>query len=147
MKYCKNCDANQLTKSGKVRGKQRYRCKACNCNFVMGDQRTHRVSPAKKALATLLYSSGKCSYRFIAKLLSVNVSSVQRWLEKEADKLSENMVSSEIKAIEFDEMWHFIRKKKAKDGLSKPWIVVRSEQLPGLSAGVILLPFNGCMKR
>ena len=147
MNHCKNCQSPHLSKSGKVREKQRYRCKQCNYNFVLGDQRKHRVSPSKKALAVLLYSLGKCSYRFIARLLSVNVSSLQRWLEKEADQLPSPTISNKIEAIEFDEMWHFIHKKKAKSGLSRHWIVLPNAQSLGLSAGVILLPSNDCMKK
>jgi transposase-like protein len=41
MSVCKNCKSEEVVKSGKVRGKQRYKCKDCGYNFVNGDERTN----------------------------------------------------------------------------------------------------------
>ena len=48
MPRCKNCGAEHAVKNGKVRGKQRFRCKECGLNFVVGDARTNEKSPRKK---------------------------------------------------------------------------------------------------
>ena len=53
-------------KNGKIREKQRYKCKECGYNFVIGDER-EKVKPEGKALVVLLYLTGKASYGFIAK--------------------------------------------------------------------------------
>jgi transposase-like protein len=42
MPKCKNCGSCNVVKSGMVRGKQRYKCKDCIFNFVIGDKRTNR---------------------------------------------------------------------------------------------------------
>ena len=67
---CKECGSADFSKNGKVRGKQRYKCKVCGYNFIVGDQR-EKVRPEGKALAVLLYSTGKSSYGFISKLFNV----------------------------------------------------------------------------
>ena len=54
---CKNCGSDHYQKNGKVRGKQRYKCKACGLNFVEGDER-EKARPEGKALAALLYGRG-----------------------------------------------------------------------------------------
>jgi transposase-like protein len=45
MPECKNCHSSHTIKSGKVRGKQRYKCKDSGLNFVEGD-----AGPTKKSL-------------------------------------------------------------------------------------------------
>ena len=62
MPECKNCKSSKTVKSGKVRGKQRYKCKECGYNFVEGDTRTSEKIIALKALVVLLYALSKGSY-------------------------------------------------------------------------------------
>ena len=54
-------------------------------------------------------------------------------------------MAADIQEIEFDEMWHFIQSKKEKSGLSKPWIVVQGELLPGHSVVVMRQHSSGSM--
>ena len=65
--FCKKCGVKQYTKNSFVRGVQRYRCKQCGCNFIQKNSR-QKVALEGKALAVLLYASGKSSYGFIARL-------------------------------------------------------------------------------
>ena len=53
MTQCKQCASTQKVKNGKVRGKQRYRCKHCGYNYVEGDERLNASLVVKKALAIL----------------------------------------------------------------------------------------------
>ena len=64
MQKCKNCGSVHAVRNGKVRGKQRYRCKECGFNFVEGDARTNEKITAKKAMLILFYSLGKASFTF-----------------------------------------------------------------------------------
>ncbi|MDR1653587.1 MAG: hypothetical protein LBS01_08095 [Prevotellaceae bacterium] len=41
---CKRCGSSRYSKSGYVRGTQRYRCKDCGYNFKLGDNRV-KVKP------------------------------------------------------------------------------------------------------
>ena len=146
-KKCGNADSKTIVKSGKTvkktgEQKQRYKCKACGCNFTEGDGRIKQETAVKRAFAVILYSLGSASMGFIAKLFGVTTPAVLKWLRQEGAVLQNPEINTSIKEIEFDEMWHFIDSKKTKNGLLRPWIVLQSEPLPGLQAVVMLLPSN-----
>ncbi len=134
---CKNCKSERIVKSGKVRGKQRYQCKECGYNFVIGDERTNEKIAALKALCVLLYSLGKGSYNMLGKLFKRNRSLIYRWIREAGINTEEPSIHGEITQIEFDEMWHFIQSKKRNFGLSRPLTVAAGELLPGFSVVVI----------
>ena len=123
MPRCKNCGAEHAVKNGKVRGKQRFRCKECGLNFVVGDARTNEKIAAKKAMLIVLYSLGKSSFNRLAKVFDTWPSQVYRWVVQEGLSLPEQEESSKIKEMEFDEMWHCVKEKKTNFGSSKPLIV------------------------
>ena len=50
----KNCQHTHTVKNGFVRGKQRYQCRACGYNFVLGDERHSHATEVKKALCIIL---------------------------------------------------------------------------------------------
>ena len=137
MPECKNCKSEKIVKSGKVRGKQRYKCKDCGYNFVEGDGRTNEKIIALKALCVLLYSLGKGSYNMMGKLFGRNRSLIYRWIREAGLNTEEPAIDGEIMQIEFDEMWHFIQSKKRNFGSSKPLTVALGELLPGFSVAVI----------
>jgi len=146
MVACKYCNSTQVIKNGFVRKKQRYLCKNCSRTFVMGDARKKESLKVKKALAVILYSLGKPSFSFLAKLFGVSRSLTYRWI-KEAELLPESVdTSNGIKEIEFDELKYFIQSKKIKNGLSRRWIVAEGELLPGLLAILMLQPSEVCGK-
>jgi len=123
--------------NGKVRSQQRYKCKSCGCNFIFGDKR-EKLPPAARALAILLYGRGKASYGFIAKLLKISPVAVMKLIKREADKLPEPEIGSSIKEVSFDEMWHFVEKKKTNYGSGGRWSALEIEQSAGAS-GIVLL--------
>jgi hypothetical protein len=112
MNRCKQCDGKNLVKNGSVRGQQRYCCRSCGLNFVVGDERVKEDTAIKRAFAVILYSLGKSSYGFIAKLFGGTRPAVQKWLKQEADLLGAQEIPATIEKMEFDEMWHFIGSKK-----------------------------------
>lgn len=138
MIQCKRCQSEDVVKNGEVRGKQRYRCKLCAYNFIEGDRRINESLVVKKALAVILYALGKASFSMLGKIFGHSPSLLYRWITEEAALLPEPVVSSDIKEMEFDEMWHFIGSKKTKSGSSRRWIVAQGELLPGWSAIVML---------
>ena len=137
MSECKNCKSEKVVKAGKVRGKQRYKCKDCGYFFVHGDGRTNEKIAALKALCVLIYSLGKGSYNMMGKLFGRNRSLIYRWIREAGLNTDEPTISGEIKQIEFDEMWHFIQSKKENFGSSKPLTAVVGELSPGFSVVVI----------
>jgi len=130
---CKRCDSIKCVKSGIVSNKQRYRCKECKHHFTLGDGRLKESTAVKKALAVLLYTTARTSFRRIGKILNVDHSLVYRWIREAAESLPESVVANDITEVELDEMWHFIKDKKtANSGLSKQLTVVQGEPLRGL---------------
>jgi hypothetical protein len=62
MPECENCHSPKVGKSGKERGKQRYKRKDCGFSFVEGNGGTNEKIIALKALCVVLYPLGKGSY-------------------------------------------------------------------------------------
>src|SRR5688500_15781048 len=102
---CKGCGSEEHVKNGLMRGKQRYRCRACGLNFT--DTPPRGMPPAVKAAAVLLYVSGLSMNR-TAKLLGVSTPTVQAWLERFAeDHAKKPEPEGRALVIELDEMWHY----------------------------------------
>ena len=103
--------SSYYVKSGFNNGKQRYKCKDCGCNFTVGDRRTSPQTAAKKALCVLFYGLGKASFNMLGKFFGHSPSVIYRWVKEVGLSLPDEEISSNIKEIEFDEMWHFFGKK------------------------------------
>lgn len=111
MAECKNCKSKHITKNGIVRKKQRYKCKDCGYNFVMGHAHHSAEKQAMKALVVMLYSLGKGSYTMLAKIFGVSNGTIHNRVVEAVKALPEPTIPDDIKEIEFDEMRHFIGKK------------------------------------
>jgi len=135
---CKNCKLDKTVKNGIVRGKQRYKCKECGYNFVVGDERTSENIAAMKAMVVLLYSLAKGSYGMLGTIFNRNRSLIYRWIKEAGLSFDDPTPEGEIKEIEFDEMWHFIQSKKQSSGSSKPLTVAQGKLSHGCLAIVIL---------
>ncbi len=94
-----------------LNSKQRYKCKQCGCNFIVGDAR-EKVSPEGKALTVLLYASGKAGYGFIARLFGVSRPTVLHWIRSIASRLPEPKIEGTIREIQIDEMCILLEKKR-----------------------------------
>ncbi len=142
MPKCKKCGSTTAVKNGIVAGRQRYKCKACGCNFREGDDRTNSKIAAKKALCFLFYAMSKGSYRMIGRILNIHHTLVYRWIRAFGEALPEPKIAGDIMQMEFDEMWHFIGSKKTSFGSSRPLTVAHAELWPEYPAIVILQPSN-----
>ena len=147
MPNCKRCNAEKTVKSGKVRQKQRYRCNECGYHFVEGDERTNDKIAAKKAMCVLIYSMGKGAFRMLAKIFDSHPSQVYRWVRQAGASLPDPKVADDIQEMEFDEMWHFLQKKRTNCGSSRPWTVACGEPWPGCWSVVMLQRFDGSTKK
>ena len=112
---CKGCGGEEHVKNGFMRGKQRYRCKACGLNFT---DTPPRGTPLRvKVEAVLLYLSGLSMNR-TAKLLGVSTPSVQVWIERFAEVYAQKPEpEGRAVVVELDEMWHFLKKVRQALGL------------------------------
>jgi len=145
MMTCKNCQQTHTVKNGFGRGKQRYRCRACGYNFVLGDERHSHATEVTKALCILLYALGTASFGFLAKLLGVSRTTTYYGIRQAAASTDEPTIAPDIQEMKFDEMWPFLQSKKEKSGFLQPWIVAQGEPLPGYSVVVMLQRSNASM--
>ena len=134
---CKRCGGEERVKNGFMRGKQRYRCKACGLNFT--DTPPRGMPLAMKVTAVLLYVSGLSMNR-TAKLLGVSTPTVMTWIEQFA-KVYAQKPEPEGRAvvIELDEMWHYLKKSQSRSGSGKLGIVLQGSWWTG-SAAVVTRP-------
>jgi transposase len=83
----------------------------------------------------------------LGRILNINHTIVYRWIRELGASLPEPDIPGDITEMEFDEMWHFIGKKKTNFGSSKQLIVAHGEPWDGCSAIVILRPSDDCITR
>jgi transposase-like protein len=115
---CKRCQSSTVVKRGFVRKKQRWLCKACGLNFIVGDGRC-RDNQAQKALACLLVSLG-LSFRAAGLVVGVVRNTVMEWFKVFADEQELPNIEGKLDVVEYDEMHHFIQSKKILAGSGKP---------------------------
>jgi transposase len=138
---CKGCGGEEHIKNGFMRGKQRYRCKACGLNFT--DTPPRGLPLALKATAVLLYVSGLSMNR-TAKLLGVSTPTVQVWIEQFAKAYAQKPApEGRAVVIELDEMWHYLKKNRTSSGSGRLGIVLQGDWWTGNAAVVTLPPPSG----
>jgi insertion element IS1 protein InsB len=112
MHECPRCQSSRLIKNGSATGTPKKLCQACGYQFT-------RMTPRGKPLMTkvnavLWYLSGVSMNR-IAFLSRVSVQSVLNWIRAFAkDHYEKPEPTGKIIALELDEMWHYVQKKRKK---------------------------------
>ena len=126
---CKGCGGEEQVKNGLMRGKQRYRGKACRPNFT--DTPPRGMPLRMKVEAVLLYVSGLSMNR-TAKLLGVSTPTVQAWIERFAEVYARKPEpEGRAVVVELDEMWHYLKKNPASSGSGRLGIVLRGGSSTG----------------
>jgi transposase-like protein len=108
---CPKCSCVKRVKSGVIKGRQRYQCKDCGCNYTVEFKSTGKPKSMKK-LALHMYLEG-LGFRAIGRILGVSNVSVLNWIRsfgKEVQQL--HSVNQEIEMVEVDEMHTYIGSKK-----------------------------------
>ena len=123
MVNCKQCNSLSVVKNGIVRKKQRFICKECGYNFVIGDSRKDKnLDKQRMALHLYLENMG---FRAIGRVLGVSNVAVLNWIKSSGKEIKEYHQEQEfedkVKVMEFDEMWHFIGSKKESYGFGLHW--------------------------
>jgi transposase len=134
---CKRCGGEEQIKNGFMRGKQRYRCKACGLNFT--DTPPRGMPLRVKVTAVLLYLSGLSMNR-TAKLLGVSTPSAMTWIEQFAEVYAQKPEpEGRAVVVELDELWHYLKKSRTSSGSGRLGIVLQGEWLTG-NVGVVTPP-------
>lgn len=109
--FCKKCGDSGYVKDGRVRGHQRYRCRACGCHYTMTPRRGKPA--AMKAQVVLDYGAGKQSYGMLAKKHAVSGVTIYRWVRAAAEALPPpETPPATVKLVMLDEMHHAVNGKK-----------------------------------
>ena len=127
MKNCKFCHSENLIKNGKPKGLQRYYCKDCEREQIVGDRRQSHNNEIKKA-ALVLYLEGN-GFRAIARSLSkifkskISFQIVSHWINSAGTIVQNEVVKRQQEAsttrkdlavVEMDELYTYIKKNLAK---------------------------------
>ena len=112
---CPKCDGSKSVKSGKIKGRQRYKCKNCNYNYSVTIKSTAKPKSLKRK-ALHLYLEG-LGFRSIGRILGVSNVSVLNWIRDFGEKIQElNAENRQIETVEVDEMHTYIGSKKTAVG-------------------------------
>ena len=108
---CPKCNCSNRVKSGKIKDRQRYKCKECGCNYIVEIKSTARpLSQKKQALHLYLEGLG---FRSIGRYLGVSNVSVLNWIRDFGKKVQDlHDTSQKIEMVEVDEMHSYIGSKK-----------------------------------
>ena len=134
--YCPKCQ-NPSIKSGKQRGRQRYKCKTCSYQFTQTAIRNHSLET--KRMAIYLYLK-RISMRSVAKVLGVSNFAVHTWVREQAEFLEDDRQRHYIEAVEVDGMWCYLGKKNPSSGYSERLTAQLESFLPSSVASVLLKP-------
>lgn len=85
---CPRCKSEAYTKSGIIKGRQRYRCRDCDYHFTVKKQ-GKSIDPYYVIKALQLYIEG-VTYREIERILGISHVSVMNWVRKYGVKAPEN---------------------------------------------------------
>ena len=136
---CRKCGGVETVKNGKVRGRQRYRCRGCGYNYTQ--EQGHGYPAEVKSLAVVLHLSGM-TMKSIGAVIGVTGQSIMRWVKAQADQIPEpwrDGKTTMAREVEMDEMHTFLLKKTKNSGSGKCWIMTPHGSWGG-SAAIALWP-------
>jgi transposase-like protein len=108
---CPKCSSEKKVKSGFTKGRQRYKCKECGCNYSVELKSTVKPESMKKQ-ALHLYLEG-LGFRSTGRFLGVSNVSVLNWVRSFGKEVEEfNSQNQGIEMVEVDEMHSYTGSKK-----------------------------------
>lgn len=144
-KKCKKCSSVHYVKSGHIRGHQRYKCKACGCQFT--ETKPQGVNPALKCFAIVLYAFCGVSMGNIARIFNVSTVSVLKWTRAAAAQIAFQAPRKNPEIVMVDEFWHFVNGKKTQFGFGGPLMGYRVNLSDGTWAIVLMPAFKNLSPR
>ncbi len=108
---CPRCSSPNVKKNGiTAQQKQRYRCKACERQFITAY--TYQAYKAEVRLLILPMTMNGSGIRDISRVLRISTNTVLKLIRTAAGKMPEPVVPKRIADLELDEFWSFVEKKK-----------------------------------
>jgi len=112
---CQRCGNKGTIKSGLVSGKQRWKCKACNYQFMLIGPRGRPLW--QKSLVVFLYSYG-VSMHTIAKIFHVQPSTVLKWVRSYAKDQRYKSETGNVSITELKDMRRYLQSVSGKNSSS-----------------------------
>ncbi len=139
---CPKCGAMTSHKDGIVKGKQRYRCKNCDCRYTRSTR--HGLGMEKHLNALALYREG-LGFRAIGRLLGVSNVTVLNWIRDFGETVKAQILArpidiEDMDVIVLDELWHYTQKKSGKSGFGLLYLCEPDGSLPSKWALVVPKP-------
>ena len=107
---CPKCKSSTYCKDGIVKGRQRYKCKACNYRYTV-EQKSDVKSKETKRMALEMYLEG-VGFRAIGRLLKISFVTVYYWIKDWGEQAASLKSDNSIEVVELDEMHTYIGSKK-----------------------------------
>jgi transposase-like protein len=114
MEKCPKCHEKKYVKSGILKGRQRYLCKMCGCQFSVESKRGSQPEMVKR-MALNLYLEG-LGFRAISRILKVSHVAVFKWIRSFGEQVISLRSQEPARVIEIDELHTYIGKKKELAG-------------------------------
>lgn len=110
--YCPKCKGRHIVKSGRAKGKQRYKCNTCNYHFSVLKEGKN-ISPYFVIKALQLHLEG-VTFREIERILGVSHVSVMNWIRRYNVKAPENIdFYPTYKILTHQELLYFLSFKES----------------------------------
>jgi transposase-like protein len=143
---CPKCAGEKKVKSGVIKGRQRYRCKECGCNYTVEIKSTGKPLSMKRQ-ALQLYLEG-LGFRSIGRFLNVSHVSVYEWIKSFGlNGKSLQLQEKNIEIVEIDEMHSYIGQKKTTVGYGLLLTDLEKGSSISLLATEAVKPAKNCGKR
>jgi transposase-like protein len=110
---CPSCKSELRTKDGVIKGRQRYKCKACSLRYTIEDRSDAKNLLKRSALDLYLEGLG---FRSIGRILKVSHVAVYDWIRSFGKKVDDLRSSKTPEVVEIDELHSYIRSKKTTAG-------------------------------
>ena len=113
MDKCPRCESYESIKSGKTRGRQRYKCKSCAFHYAVS-QKSDTSNKLQRKKALQLYLEG-LGFRSIGRILGFSHVAVYNWIKGFGEQV-ENLKKASPTIVEIDEMHTYVGNKKTIAG-------------------------------
>ena len=118
MVRCPKCSSEGCTKDGMAKGRQRYRCKACDYRHTVSYR---GINPAIKRQALQLYLEG-LGFRAIGRILNCSHVAVYNWIKAYGESIKSIRSTASVEVVEMDEMHTYMGSKKTIAGSG--WLLI-----------------------
>ena len=114
MLECPKCNGNCVIKSGKIKGRQRYKCKPCSYFYTV-KQKSDTSTAGIRRFALTMYLEGM-GFRSIGRSLGFSHVAVYQWIKSFGEQVEDVKSSKPAKIVEIDELHSYVGYKKTIAG-------------------------------